>query len=55
VDPRAGLDELEKRKFLSLPGLEPDTSVVQLVASRYTDYTIPAPFLFVLYEEILMA
>jgi hypothetical protein len=22
VDPRAGLDDLEKRKFLSLPGLE---------------------------------
>jgi hypothetical protein len=23
VDPRAGLDDVEKRKFLSLPGLEP--------------------------------
>jgi hypothetical protein len=22
VDPRAGLDEVEKRKFLTLPGLE---------------------------------
>jgi hypothetical protein len=22
VDPRAGLDEIEKRKFLTLPGLE---------------------------------
>jgi hypothetical protein len=30
VDPRAGLDDLEKRKFLTLP------SVVQPVASRYT-------------------
>jgi hypothetical protein len=23
VDPRAGLDDVEKRKFLTLPGLEP--------------------------------
>jgi hypothetical protein len=23
VDPRAGLDDIEKRKFLILPGLEP--------------------------------
>jgi hypothetical protein len=42
VDPRAGLEDLEKRKFLTLPGLElrpPRSSV----ASRYTDYAIPAP------------
>jgi hypothetical protein len=37
VDERAGLD-VKKRKFLTLPGLE-----LQLVASRYTDYAIPAP------------
>jgi hypothetical protein len=37
VDLRAGLDDLEKRKFLTVPGLE-----LQPVASRYTDYTIPA-------------
>jgi hypothetical protein len=36
VRPRAGLDDVEKRKFLTLPGSDP--SVVQLVASRYTDY-----------------
>jgi hypothetical protein len=42
VDPRAGVDNLEKRKFLTLPGLELDPSVVQPVASRYTDCTIPA-------------
>jgi hypothetical protein len=40
VNPRARLDDVEKRKFLTLPGLEllrlrhPD------VASRYTDCTI---------------
>jgi hypothetical protein len=39
VDPRAGLDDLEKRKFLILPGLV----AVQPVASRYTDYATPAP------------
>jgi hypothetical protein len=44
VGPRAGLDDLEKRKFLTLPGLElRPLSVVQPVASRYTDYAIPAP------------
>jgi hypothetical protein len=41
VGPRASLD-VEKRKFLTLPGLELDPSVVQPVASRYTDYAIPA-------------
>jgi hypothetical protein len=33
---RAGLEDVEKRKFLPLPGLQP-------VASRYTDWAIPAP------------
>jgi hypothetical protein len=35
VDLRAGVDDLENRKFLTLPGLE-----LQPVASRYTDYAI---------------
>jgi hypothetical protein len=44
VDLRAGLDDLEERKFLTLPGLElRPPSIVQPVASRYTDYAIPAP------------
>jgi hypothetical protein len=42
VSPRAGVDDMEKRKFSILPGLNSDLSVVQLVASLYTDYTIPA-------------
>jgi hypothetical protein len=42
VDPRAGLDDVEKRKFLTLPGLELRPSVFQPVATRYTDYAIPA-------------
>jgi hypothetical protein len=37
VDPKDGLDNLEKRKFLTLPGLE-----LQSVASRAIDYAIPA-------------
>jgi hypothetical protein len=38
VGPRTGLDDVENRKFLFLPGLEPRTpSVVQPVASRYID------------------
>jgi hypothetical protein len=40
VDPRVSLDDVEKRKFLNLPGIElrnSDTSVVQPVVSRYTD------------------
>jgi hypothetical protein len=36
--PRACLDYVEQRKFLTLPG-----PVVQPVASRYTDYAIPIP------------
>jgi hypothetical protein len=41
VDPRASLDDWEKIKFLTLPGLELP-SLVQPVASRYTDCAIPA-------------
>jgi hypothetical protein len=43
VGPRAGLGDLENRKFLTLPGLELQPSVVQPIASRYTDCAIPAP------------
>jgi hypothetical protein len=39
VDPRVGLDDMEKWKFFTLPGLElPLPLVVQPVASRYTDW-----------------
>jgi hypothetical protein len=44
VNTRVGLDDVEKRKFLTLPGLfNSDPSVVQLLASRYTDCAITAP------------
>jgi hypothetical protein len=39
MGPRTGLDDVEKRKFLTLPGLE----LAKHVASRYTDYALPAP------------
>jgi hypothetical protein len=36
VDFRAGLEDLEKKKFFTLPEFELDPSVVQPIASRYT-------------------
>jgi hypothetical protein len=42
VGPIIGLDDVEKRKLLTLPGLELDPSVLQAVAIRYTDCAIPA-------------
>jgi hypothetical protein len=42
VGPRTGLDEVEKRKFLPYRDSNFDPSVVQPVASRYTDCAIPA-------------
>jgi hypothetical protein len=38
-DPRVGLDDVEKRKFLTYPDSNSDPSVVQPVASRYTGFT----------------
>jgi hypothetical protein len=37
VGPRAGLDDMEERKFLTCRNWNSDPSVVQPVASRYTD------------------
>jgi hypothetical protein len=42
VDPRAGLDDMEKWTLFTLPGLELQPPVVQPVASRYTDWAIAA-------------
>jgi hypothetical protein len=41
VDPRFDLEDVEKRKFLTLPGLDP--SVVQPVPSQYADYAMNVP------------
>jgi hypothetical protein len=46
VDPRAGLDDMEKRKFVTLPGLKLRPLIIQPIASRYIDYATLAPFLF---------
>jgi hypothetical protein len=43
VGPRAGLDDVEKRKFLTIPGLELWPPVIQPIASCYTSCAIPAP------------
>jgi hypothetical protein len=40
MGPRAGLDDVDKRKFLILPGLE--LRILCRPANRYTDYAIPA-------------
>jgi hypothetical protein len=37
VDPTAGLDATEKRKFFTLRGLNSDSSIVSRLTSRYTD------------------
>jgi hypothetical protein len=42
VDPRASLDDMKKRKFLTLLGLE--LRPLGRPASGYTDYAIPAPY-----------
>jgi hypothetical protein len=47
MDLRAGLDDLQKRKFLTLPGLE--LLPLGRPARSCTDYAIPAPH-FVLYK-----
>jgi hypothetical protein len=39
--PQAGLDDVEKIKLLTVPGLE--LRPLGRLASRHTDYTIPAP------------
>jgi hypothetical protein len=43
--PRAGLGDVEKKKFFTLLGLERDLLVVQPVANHYTDYVMPAPII----------
>jgi hypothetical protein len=43
MNPRTGLDDVEKRRFLTVPGLELRPLGRPAVASRYTDYAIPAP------------
>jgi hypothetical protein len=43
VDPRAKLDDVEKRTFMTIRTRTPTSSIVQPVASHYTDYAILAP------------
>jgi hypothetical protein len=46
VKPRAGLDDLEKRKFLTLPGLELRPLSRPDRGRRYTHYATPAPVIY---------
>jgi hypothetical protein len=52
VGPRVGLDDVKKRKFLTIPGFEP-RRLVQPVASRYIDCAIPAPSITEEYIKVL--
>jgi hypothetical protein len=52
VSPRAGLHEV-KRKFLTPPGLEL-RPLSQHVASRYTDWAIPAPVIILQWILIIL-
>jgi hypothetical protein len=55
MDPIAGLDDVEKRKFLNLPGLElQPLGLPAPVASRYTDYAVPAPICVYMYRNIVI-
>jgi hypothetical protein len=45
VVPRAGLDDMEKRNFLTLPEMELRPHIIQLVASRYTHWAETAHIL----------
>jgi hypothetical protein len=49
MGPRAGLDDMEKWKFFTLPGLEPRPLVVQPVTSRYTDCAKTKPLVNIAY------
>jgi hypothetical protein len=51
--PRASLDDVEKRKLLTLPGLELQPFVIQPIASCYIDSTILAPSYKQLFSEII--
>jgi hypothetical protein len=42
VDSRVGMDDVEKRKFLTLLGLEHRPFVIQPLASRHTDCATPS-------------
>jgi hypothetical protein len=48
MGPRAGLDDVERRKFLTLQYSNSDPSLVQPVANRYIDCAIMALLLLLL-------
>jgi hypothetical protein len=53
VDPRAGLDDVEKKHSLPHRDSNSDPPVVQPVASRYTDCAIPDPYYDVTFVNII--
>jgi hypothetical protein len=41
VDPRTGLENVEKKKIFPFPDSDSDPSTFQPISSRYTDYAMP--------------
>jgi hypothetical protein len=54
VDPRAGQDDLEKKKLLTLSGLELRILSLPAQASRYTDYVTPALLMLLVSSKYLL-
>jgi hypothetical protein len=54
MGPNTGLDDVGRRKIFLLPGLKLRPLGLQPVASRYTDYVIPALYNEVVLEQIKM-
>jgi hypothetical protein len=48
VDPRVGLDAVEKKVFLTLLDSNSGPSALQFIASRYTDSAFPDPFIIII-------
>jgi hypothetical protein len=55
VGPKTGLDDMDKRKFLTLLRLKnSNPSIIQPLASCYTDCTVPASWGWRYLQEILV-
>jgi hypothetical protein len=49
VDPRAGLGDMDRENSGPYRDSNSDSSVIQIVSSRYTDYAIPAVIIYYMF------